>query len=666
MKKALLKAYFTGNTSDLVKLMGTEKWDSFLSLTKAIKKADLGSPEYKEKLRKLHKIFNEHERELNKAHREETTVSMKIKDDWKDSVEAAFLTGYPDGIATVITEKAEQDTQKYVMRSILKNHDIRWSLDPRSRLKPEDLGVKFRTIEIDGDESGGRVAGLSGALFSYDKLSNKVNENGEPIYLLTTGGKPADPDRARPGEKIVGSFKKEFENAAGANMLSIQLGLALRGIEEEDLYGHYDDEYDVIVVRDEVISIIHKIVNMDSGLAFNFKGFVVIPENVLRKAKAGDKDALVAIRHEKRHNDFRSAQGEADTFSADQRLLNELYAYFSSFVDVHGKDALTEDLQTGLGKGIWAMQVAAVINKDYVDSVYKDTDVNKETLKIMVCTAAWVIDNLIRTYGLNFTLEYLKRTKDLKAIATLIKPYQTFLNTLDHFREQLKFHNKIIFDEEEYNFWVDQFLKFKEEYGISSASQLPADADINGDQPSEAGKIPGYRKKLRDGGGFLRFWPSPEDSSSGKPADNRRALNGEAAASSSINKPTGDKREGVMGGIDFRTLPIVTQAIGNLRMNMDMQAINRLRSSDVSRELGEIQRLIETGISPSAERIKEYVQASSIQDNLDMDKVVSCISDILRHEEETCFQTEPVLRDILVILESSRSSQELKELFICP
>ena len=118
------------------------------------------------------------------------------------------------------------------------------------------------------------------------------------------------------------------------------------------------------------------------------------------------------------------------------------------------------------------------------------------------------------------------------------------------------------------------------------------------------------------------------------------------------------------GGIDFRSLPIVTQAIGNLRMNMDAQAINRMHSKDVSRELEDIQRMIEAGISPSGERIKEYVQASAVQGNLDIDKVISCISDILRSEEERCCQTEAVIKDILVVLESARSKQELKEIFV--
>jgi hypothetical protein len=44
--------------------------------------------------------------------------------------------------------------------------------------------------------------------------------------------------------------------------------------------------------------------------------------------------------------------------------------------------------------------------------------------------------------------------------------------------------------------------------------------------------------------------------------------------------------------------------------------------------------------------------------------VVSCISDILRQQEELCCATEQVLRDILVVLDSGKSGQELKEVFV--
>jgi len=107
------------------------------------------------------------------------------------------------------------------------------------------------------------------------------------------------------------------------------------------------------------------------------------------------------------------------------------------------------------------------------------------------------------------------------------------------------------------------------------------------------------------------------------------------------------------GGIDFRFLPIVTQAMSNLSLNASRIPLSSLESVNLDQELQEIQKMVEAGITPSAERIKEYVQVSCLKGNSDMQKVVSCIADILRLEEERCCSTEATLKDILVRCEIS-------------
>jgi hypothetical protein len=149
-----------------------------------------------------------------------------------------------------------------------------------------------------------------------------------------------------------------------------------------------------------------------------------------------------------------------------------------------------------------------------------------------------------------------------------------------------------------------------------------------------------------------------------------RALGGidPSLRSASMPPTLGDK-----GGIDFRALPIVTQAIGNIRASLGTVPLARQGSYlagtvpvDLAKEWAEIERMVNAGITPSAERIKEYVQASCAkgQADQDVDKVINCISDILRQEEELCCSTDATLRDILVVLESARSGQELKEVFV--
>ena len=121
-----------------------------------------------------------------------------------------------------------------------------------------------------------------------------------------------------------------------------------------------------------------------------------------------------------------------------------------------------------------------------------------------------------------------------------------------------------------------------------------------------------------------------------------------------------------MGGIDFRSLPIVTQARTNLSVNISSNLMNRLTSVNLRQEWSDIERLVNSGIAPSAERIKDYLQASCSQGSAerDLDKVMQCISNILRLEEERCCSTEATLRDILVVLEASRSSAELNQVFL--
>ncbi len=121
-----------------------------------------------------------------------------------------------------------------------------------------------------------------------------------------------------------------------------------------------------------------------------------------------------------------------------------------------------------------------------------------------------------------------------------------------------------------------------------------------------------------------------------------------------------------LGGIDFRFLPIITQAVTNLSANISNSAVSRLSSINLDEEWSSIEKMASSGIKPSTERIKEYAQASSVLGKIsqDKDKIIVCVSYILRQEEDSYCETDPVLRDILVVLESIEQPQELKEAFL--
>jgi hypothetical protein len=134
----------------------------------------------------------------------------------------------------------------------------------------------------------------------------------------------------------------------------------------------------------------------------------------------------------------------------------------------------------------------------------------------------------------------------------------------------------------------------------------------------------------------------------------------EPIANSEVKSIAPDK-----GGIDFRFLPVVVQSMDNLRASIGTMSQNSLQRINLTQEWSDIERFVNSGITPSAERLKEYLAASCFKGGLDrdMEKIVSCIADILRMQEQTCCVTDPVLKDILVVLGSGRSAEELKVAF---
>jgi hypothetical protein len=153
--------------------------------------------------------------------------------------------------------------------------------------------------------------------------------------------------------------------------------------------------------------------------------------------------------------------------------------------------------------------------------------------------------------------------------------------------------------------------------------------------------------------------------------DNVRSLSakattrGEAGIATSASLESIPRGPSTPGGIDFRFLPIVTQSMDSLKASMRAMPQSSLQRINLTQEWSDIQRLVNSGITPSAERIKDYLVASCFKGNLDtdIDKIVSCISDILRMQEEACCSTDPILKDILVVLGSGRSGEELKVAF---
>ncbi|MCM8796639.1 MAG: hypothetical protein NC923_01960 [Candidatus Omnitrophica bacterium] len=126
--------------------------------------------------------------------------------------------------------------------------------------------------------------------------------------------------------------------------------------------------------------------------------------------------------------------------------------------------------------------------------------------------------------------------------------------------------------------------------------------------------------------------------------------------SSPSNKP---------GGIDFRALPIVTQKVPGMPTGVMTPQILKL-NMDLENELRQIEHMLSTGIIPSSQRIKEYILAScqSQEGSQYLEKVLTCIADIFRLEEERSCESEPVLKQMLVLLEKDAPAQELQKALV--
>ncbi|MDD5155200.1 MAG: hypothetical protein PHF11_01790 [Candidatus Omnitrophica bacterium] len=123
------------------------------------------------------------------------------------------------------------------------------------------------------------------------------------------------------------------------------------------------------------------------------------------------------------------------------------------------------------------------------------------------------------------------------------------------------------------------------------------------------------------------------------------------------------ERKDDKGGIDFRSLPIITQAntaVPAATWQAPPLAVRQGIPDD--KEWLEIKRMLDAGIIPSVQRIKEYLESCCGKDNFDqqIDKVLSSVADILRLEEEQVLPTEPAFKEILVTLESGRSAGQIK------
>jgi hypothetical protein len=111
--------------------------------------------------------------------------------------------------------------------------------------------------------------------------------------------------------------------------------------------------------------------------------------------------------------------------------------------------------------------------------------------------------------------------------------------------------------------------------------------------------------------------------------------------------------DGGKGGIDFRALPAISQRAGAL--NLSAAEVARLSAIDADAELARLQKMLNAGVAPSNDRVREYVLACCLKQpqGQGMAKVLGCIASVLRLEEERVVDTDPSLRNLLAVVGSA-------------
>lgn len=124
----------------------------------------------------------------------------------------------------------------------------------------------------------------------------------------------------------------------------------------------------------------------------------------------------------------------------------------------------------------------------------------------------------------------------------------------------------------------------------------------------------------------------------------------------------GDKNSSSIGGVDFRALPIVNQSVNTPMLKLSAANLNRLSNLNLDSEWAQIQNMLNMDIILSKERIKEYVITCCLRQALDgqMDKVLGCVADIMRMEEDRVSDADAELKDMLVLIEAGKPESELQ------
>ncbi len=129
----------------------------------------------------------------------------------------------------------------------------------------------------------------------------------------------------------------------------------------------------------------------------------------------------------------------------------------------------------------------------------------------------------------------------------------------------------------------------------------------------------------------------------------------EEESSSPLNPGGINSPEEKLGGIDFRALPMTCKPMGGFcGLSFALPRPAGLASINVDKELKDINLMVERGIAPSGERVKELIAACYHKKQLvsHQEELMSCLMRICRLQEEAVQPVDNALKEALVIVDS--------------
>jgi hypothetical protein len=136
--------------------------------------------------------------------------------------------------------------------------------------------------------------------------------------------------------------------------------------------------------------------------------------------------------------------------------------------------------------------------------------------------------------------------------------------------------------------------------------------------------------------------------------------------------PSGNGQDSRLGGIDLRELSFVSRPAQQQFAGRDSGSVlaggNSLEGQEAldaefEEECRDLKRLLQAGIIPSSERLKDLLIRCYAENKLEQGKIFAlrCIAEIMRMEEKRCGETESSLKETLLLLESPQSAYQLQE-----